>query len=138
MKAKLIIVLSIFGFGVLMGAKTASPGVEFVEIPKTKVIHEEAPPPEKVTVVPESCLQAMELGDQLADEASDMYSHGDEQIHIMSEGRMAAVRGEGFTEVEELMRDLQSDNIQNLSDLSDLLYDFETQSEECNAEVPTD
>lgn len=138
MKGKLIAVLSIFGVGVLMGAKTASPGVEFVEIPKTKVVHEEAPPPEKVEVVPESCLLAMDLAKQLYNEASDMYSLGDEQIDIMSEGRKAAVVGEGFSDVEMLMRDLQSDNIENLSDLSELLYDFEQQSEECNAEVPTD
>ena len=41
--------------------------------------------------------------------------------------------GEGFTEVDERQRDLQRKSIDNLSDLSETLDNFEYLEEQCNA-----
>lgn len=117
MKGTAIALLGVFMLGGCLGSKTTETKVDFVEVPKTKIIHEEAPPPEVHTVykTPDSCTMAAELTTDVSKAANELYNQGDEQLDIMSDGRVAAWKGTGFSEVENAQRDLMSDTIETLS-----------------------
>lgn len=138
MRGKLILGVSIFAVGALMGAKTVTPEVDFVEVPRTKIIREKAPPPVEIEVVSEACLEAIKWAGRIYNEANGMYDRGRLQLEINSEARRVRVSGGSYQEVDQKQRDLNGRNLENLSDMTEAFTRYSRAKKECNAATATD
>lgn len=136
MKAYLIGAVLLFGLGGCLGNKMASPEVDIVEVERTRTVHEPAPPPEEVPVLPQSCLDALRYADTIANAASSMYDRGESQVDIISAAREALAGGEDLSTVENRQRRLSGHLVADLSDLSEALYRYQQSKKECENEAP--
>lgn len=124
-----------FGLGGCLGSNMADePPPEFIEVPHTKIIEAPAPDPVEVSVVPESCLQAMALTDTISRQADKMYTHGDEQLAIISDARQAIAGGNDLNVIANRQRSLQGDTVNNLYSASEAIMKFTAVYNECKKE----
>jgi hypothetical protein len=135
-KVQLIVAGGIFAVGVSTGAKTVTPEVDFVEIPRTKIIHEEAPPPEEVEVVPESCLDALRYAEQLQVAADHMYDRGEAQKQIIKDVLIAIEMGTPLKDLMHEQRQLEEDLVGDLYDMSVTVPKYEEARKECREDMP--
>lgn len=131
---RLVIVLAlVFGVGSCVGARSGETKVEFIEVPRTKVVTAPAPEPETVSVVPESCLSVLEYARDIATAAEANYRLSDKQLDILSQARLLLAKGENTSAAELRQRDLMGDTVANLSDLEQAFFYYEKFDAECEA-----
>jgi hypothetical protein len=134
MKSTTVWVVSAFVVGSIMGGVTSSDTrAEFIEVPKTKVIHEPAPEPEKVPYIPEGCLDAVETAERLAISAEGIYASGEEQIAIVQDGRLYLAAQRNMSDIEERQRALHGETVGFLYELAKDLAVYEEEIKECKA-----
>jgi len=123
------------GAGILLGNKTATPEVDFVEVPKTVTVTEEAPPPVEVAVFPESCQRALEYALRLERNGEKLFHAGDKQLAIFSDARLTLAAGGDLNAIENEQRRLRSSTVGSLYNMTEAFYQFELAYEECHEEI---
>lgn len=121
--------------GSCVGQSAGETKVEFIEVPRTEIVHEPAPAPEEVLVVPQACVKAIEYAFRIAEAAENNYQLSTRQLNIISDGRRALASGDNTSEVEVAQRQLQGDAVGNLYDLEVALERFDIVGPECKKEV---
>lgn len=120
--------------GFSLGAINASDEptkVDFIEVPRTKIIHEPAPDPVKVPTIPQSCLDALAYADDITRAAEAIYRSGQEQLQIIEDGRLTLIRGEPMIEIDRRQRDLHGKTVGDLYDLEEAFAMYDTAEQEC-------
>lgn len=136
MKAAGILVVIAFLLGSCMGSMTKSADVEFVKIrqPTETVTVEPDPLPAEV-IHPESCENALMYAERIAAAASKIYALGDEQLDIISQGRIALGNPASMQTVEEDQRKLHGNTVGALQSMSKAQYLYDLTSEKCEKET---
>lgn len=133
---RLAIVLAlVFGVGSCMGSRTNETEIDYIEVPRTKIVEVPAEAPVSVAVMPEACASALEYGRSIAVAAELNYKLSDVQLDIISLTRSLLAQGKNTAPAEERQRDLQGDTVGNLSDLEESFYFFEKYRIECEDEL---
>lgn len=119
--------------GVVLGgaASSGDSRPEFVEITRTKIVKEPAPPPVEVEVFPEACQRAVDLAADMARSAEGIYASGEEQLDIYSDTRLAAAAGASTLEIETRQRRLHGKTVGDLFDLEQAFAAYDTATKEC-------
>jgi hypothetical protein len=126
-------VLVIFAFGVLMGNKTSTPEVDIVKIPgKTKTVTKVETVTE--TVLPESCLNAINEAKLLWEHGSDLYGNGQKQLDIMSKVRLYVGQDKSLNPLYVQQKNLHGEEVEDLQAMSQAQYKFEKAYKECEAD----
>jgi hypothetical protein len=110
-----------------------SPQVEFIEVPKTKIVHESAPPPEQVEVFPEACQQAVSYAYDIVHASEQLYNSGEAQIDILSDARLYLASGRNTKAIDERQRRLHGKTVANLLELEESYARYELAMEKCDA-----
>lgn len=119
--------------GILLGYKSHEPEVDIVRITDTKVVTETEQAPPAEPYIPQSCLDAIELAEDINRAAYKLDSYTTRQLDILSAARMAENAGPGATtEVEEDQRKLQGETVETVALLSDLQLDMKQAKSDCN------
>lgn len=135
MKPVLICAVLAFLLGSCMGSRFATDSPpEFIEVPKTKIEYRDPPPPEQVNVFPEACQEAVALADGIARSAEKLYGSGEEQLAILSDGRLYLAAKRNTEPIEMRQRRLHGRTIGDLYDLEEQFARYETAAKECRSE----
>jgi hypothetical protein len=120
---------------ILGGAVTDSDSPpDIIEVPRTKIIHDPAPPPEQVEVLSESCRYTLELGDRIVRSAEAIYNSGQEQLGIFSDVRLHMAQHRSTLDLETQQRRLHGKTVDNLYDLEQSFSLYEQARQECEDE----
>ena len=111
------------------------PDPVFIKVPQTKIIHEPAPPPERVAYVPQACLLASRMAGRISKAADKMYNTGDRQLEIISAVREALASGGDISALENRQRRLRSNTIGHLWDASNDLSTFQHFYKDCKEQT---
>jgi len=133
-KTTLVVVCVAFGLGVAYGNSNDTTKVDFIEVPRTKVVTKEVPG-ERVVVFPDACGEALSHAREVGAAGSALYRFSDEQLAIISDARIALASGTDLATVENKQRSLQSKTIGDLEDLVTSLDRLNREREECEATV---
>lgn len=137
MRVLILVAVCLF-VGSCAGAKVAGEPetkTEFVQMPgKTKVIVEKEKG-DTVYVMPDSCIRALEMADEMVRNAEDMYDFGTEQLQIISDTRMALADGGDLATIENRQRKLQGKMVRNLSDAEEAYYKYGLAYNECKEDM---
>lgn len=131
MKATLVGGGVILAFGILLGnmsAPDAKP--EFIKVPVTKTITET----KEVKVAapfPESCHEALRLGEKLANKTNKMYANGNTQLKIISDARMILADGGDLAVIENRQRRFSGRQVGLLSSANEEYQMFTIYLDEC-------
>lgn len=125
-----------FVVGLLLGGAISEDDtrVEFIEIPRTKVVEGPAPPPIETVVVPESCIKAVALSRDIVDSARGLYRSGEEQVAIVQDGRLFLAAKRNMSEIEERQRKLFGDTTGYIYDLEVTFARYEKARKQCESE----
>lgn len=122
-----------FALGGCLGSNMAEePPPEFIEVPRTKIVEAPTPAPVEVSVVPESCLEALALADIISRRADKMYQVGTTQLAIVSAAREALADGVlELNAIEVRQRNLQGRTVGHLYAVSEATQRFTILQTEC-------
>ena len=122
-----------FGFGSKIGP-TPEENVEFIEVPHTKIIYRDAEtPPTPVAQLPESCVLALSMAQDIAANAEHIYHSGEEQQQIITDTRIAIydVNLQTLTTQQEAQQKLSGSLVGYLADMEEDLSTYETTFKNC-------
>jgi hypothetical protein len=122
-----------FLLGSCMGSRFATDSSpDIVRLPpKTEIVYRDPLPPEQVSIFPAACQAAVALADSMARAAEKLYASGEEQLTIISDGRLTLAAKKNMSEIEERQRRLHGKTIGHLYDLEESFARYETAMKEC-------
>lgn len=113
---------------------TDEPPPEFIEVTRTKIVEAPTPDPVVVSVVPDSCIEALRYADTISRAADNLYSEGVAQLDIISDARKALAEGGDLNTLENRQRALQGDTVDDLYTVSEAITRFTDVHIECKKE----
>lgn len=134
----LLTAVGLVAVGALMGNATADPPIKYVEGP-THYVQAPIPQPNEVTVYefPQPCLDALDEADTIWRAAGAIDTKSSSLLDIISKTRMS-IFDQDLSELatlEDRTRDLQARTVGNVETLSEALFNYQQDLQDCNEQL---